>query len=599
MLARICEKEHRNGEAWFLRGTILGKMGNFQYAADCLRRAIKLRPRDALGYFNLGNTLAAGGQLDDAAAAYQTAQILTPCQPDIARALARLEVKRGRFGSAIQQYCRYLEAHPNDPDVLGNLGACYFHLGELEAAVKSYEGSLRQRLEPGYMDGLGAALCRQGRISEALDVYRQAIKLQPGNARLYSNLLLTLNYLPESDSEYLLKQHQLWERCNGIVAPQNSSFCNTPDPKRRLRIGYVSPDFRTHSVAYFVEVLLANHDKTQVETYAYFCSSRSDETTERLRVVTHHWRDMASLDDEAAFEQIRADSIDILVDLAGHTAGNRLPLFRKKPAPLQITYLGYPATTGLDAMDYRLTDAFADPRNYDDHYSEELIRLPGCFICYSPPIGSPPAAVVPPATKAGYVTFGSFNNQAKINSDVIGVWSRLLHTVPDSRLLLKNPSLTDAETASYCRVGFSKHGIGPERLELIGLAPTMEDHMNTYGRVDIALDTFPYNGTTTTCEALWMGVPVISLAGRSHAGRVGVSILSTIGMEDLLADSSEGYVLRAHDLANDVQRLTKLRGLLRTRMHNSQLCDAQRFVRELESVYRDIWRRWCAGQQKS
>jgi protein O-GlcNAc transferase len=594
-LASVCEKERDNDEAWFLRGTVLGNLGTFPQAADCLRLAVKLNPRHALSHFNLGNTLAACGQLAEAAAAYQAAQALAPGQTDVARALARVEVKRGRPDRAAEQYRRYLKTHPGDPEALGNLGACCFHLGELEAAATHYREALKRRADPGWLDGLGATLCRQGRISEALEVHREAIRLSPGHAALRSNLLLTLNYLPNITPEEALQEHRRWEQYGNTPSRGLNRFRNTVDPKRRLRIGYVSPDFRVHSVAYFLESLIANHEATEVEIYAYSCSGQRDETTDRLHAWTHHWRDISGLDDSAAFATIQTDTIDILVDLAGHTGGNRLPLFRKRPAPVQVTYLGYPATTGLEAMDYRLTDALADPPGYEPHYREKLIRLPGCFLCYRPPVHSPPIAPGPVA-KNGYITFGSFNNQAKINEDVIAVWSNLLHAVPTARLLIKNPSLSDLATRELCRARFAEHGMGGERLELIGLAATTEAHLATYHAVDIALDTFPYNGTTTTCEAIWMGVPVISLAGRAHAGRVGVTVLTALGLEAYVADTRDEYVRKAQELASGGQKLAGLRDSLRATMRNSDLCDDRTFAQRVEEAYRTMWRRWCARQ---
>ena len=596
LAAGVCRKEPGNAEAWFMHGTLLGNAGRLQEAADCLRQTVKLQPGNALGHFNLGNTLAALGNLEDAVAAYETAQRLAPGQAEIARALARIEVKRGRPAKAVDQFRRYLKAHPGDADALGNLGACYFHLGELGAAATSYREALKRRLEPGWLDGLGATLCRQSKISEALEAHRQAIRLRPTETRYRSNQLLTLNYLPNISAQEVLKEHEFWRQLGPGTPDRKRNFTNTPDPGRRLRIGYVSPDFRTHSVAYFLEPLFGNHDAAQVETYAYACSPRLDETTERLRAEAHHWRDLTCLDDQSAFARIQDDAIDILVDLSGHTAGNRLPLFRMKPAPVQITWLGYPATTGLDAMDYRLTDGIADPPGHEAYYSEELIRVPGCFLCYMPPPQAPPVAPAP-ATSAGHVTFGSFNNQAKINEEVIALWSRLLHSVSNSRLLLKNPSLSDPATADYCRTRFAEHAIEAERLELIGLATTTEAHLDTYRRVDIALDTFPYNGTTTTCEALWMGVPVITHEGHIHAGRVGASLLNAVGLNDLVGCDPDDYLAKAAALAENPARFTELRQSLRDTMSDSLLCDGATFARKIEVAYRDVWKTWCSDAQ--
>jgi protein O-GlcNAc transferase len=598
LIASVCREEPGNAEAWFMHGILLGNAERLGEAVDCLRQAVKLQPGNARVHFNLGNLLSASGRLCDAAAAYEKAQILAPDQAEIARNLARVEVRQGRPAKAAEQYRRYLRARPDDACALANLGTCYFHLGELEAAASAYREALQRQPEPGWMDGLAATLCRQGKISEALEVHREVIRRCPEETRYRSNLLLSMNYLPGIAVQEMLKEHRLWHQPGPGVPGRKREFDNTPDPGRRLRIGYVSADFRTHSVAYFIESLFDNHDDAEVETYAYACSPQRDVTTERLQAKIHHWRDLASLDDAAAFARIQNDAIDILVDLSGHTAGNRLPLFRAKPAPIQITYLGYPATTGLDAMDYRLTDWFADPSGHESHYSEQLIRVPGCFLCYTPPSQSPPVAP-PPAVTTRYVTFGSFNNQAKINEEVIALWSRLLNSVPDSRLLLKNPALSDPATADYCRALLARHAIDTHRVELLGLAVTTEAHLDTYRRVDIALDTFPYNGTTTTCEALWMGVPVIALAGHSHAGRVGVSLLTAVGLHDLVGGNPEDYLARAATLAGDTARLTKLRQSLHDTMKASLLCDGAAFARKIESAYRNVWNIWCSDGQKA
>ena len=591
-VTRVCRKEPGNADAWFMRGILLTNAGRFGEAVDCLHKVVTLQPGNALGHFNLGNTLAALGMLDDAVSAYQSAQSLSPERAEIARNLARIEIKLGHPAKAADQYRRYLKLRPSDADALANLGACYFHLGELAEAASSYREALMWLAKPGWMDGLAATLCRQGKVSEALEIHREVIRLCPEETRYRSNMLLTLNYLPDISAQEALKEHGFWNQLSSAVPDRMHIFSNTPDPGRRLRIGYVSPDFRTHSVAFFIESLFDNHDAERVETYAYACSPQQDETTQRLRAMVDHWRDLSTLDDPAASARIRADSIDILVDLSGHTAGNRLPLFRAKPAPIQITYLGYPATTGLDVMDYRLTDELADPPGHETHCSEELIRVPGCFLCYTPPPQSPPVAPAP-AASTSHVTFGSFNNLAKINEEVIALWCRLLHSLPDSRLLLKNPSLSDPATADYCRARVAKHAIDTERLELLGLEATTEAHLDTYRHVDIALDTLPYNGTTTTCEALWMGVPVVTLAGHTHAGRVGVSLLTAVGLRDLISGDPEDYLAKAAALAENPARLTELRQSLRDTMSASPLCDGVAFARKIEAVYRDVWKTWC------
>jgi protein O-GlcNAc transferase len=367
------------------------------------------------------------------------------------------------------------------------------------------------------------------------------------------------------------------------------------NPDKRLRIGYVSADLRSHSVAFFLESILAARNQREFEVLCYSNSVAADTTTARLRALVDGWRDIAGLDDEQAAALIRSDAIDILVDLAGHTKANRLPLFTRKPAPIQITYLGYPDTTGIEAIDYRLTDEWADPPGQTEHlHSEQLVRLPDGFLCYQPPSSCPPVGPLP-LLLSGRVTFGSFNNLAKVSPTVIGYWAAILAAVPGSRLLLKSKALADSGTRKYIHQQFCAHGIEAGRVELVGWTPARVDHMALYSEVDVALDTFPYHGATTTCEALWMGVPVVTLAGPVHVSRVGVSLLHAAGLAELIAESPQEYARKAAELVADTGRLAALRGDLRERLRASRLTDAQRITASIEVAYRDMWRRFCAA----
>lgn len=595
LLEKLCRKDKRNAEANFLKGWILGKTGQLEGAAESLRRATTINPRHAMAYFNLGNVLTKLGKIKQAISAYSRALKLEPGKPEIINKLARSQAGIGHFKEAIELYKRNLKLQPHNPDVKGNIATGYFLNGELEEASKYYRLALEQQKNASYYDGLGATLCQQGKYSEAIDAHREALKLQPDNARFHSNLLLSMNYLPVRKQVNNLQEHKAWQQRHQLNLERTKKFTNVIDSDRRLRIAYVSPDFRTHSVAYFLEPLLENHNKEVVEIYCYACTPHHDETTERLKKVADHWRDISGLDDRQVITKIAEDKIDILIDLSGHTARNRLAVFSGKPAPVQVTWLGYPATTGLETIDYRITDELADPAENAVLYTEQLVRLPGCFLCYKSPAVSP--SVQPaPVEKNGFITFGSFNNLAKINEDVVRLWSELMNAVQDSRLLIKNPSLTDSATAQRYFALFEKYGVSSDRVELLGLAPTMEDHLNTYKLVDIALDTFPYNGTTTTCEALHMGVPVITLSGELHANRVGKSLLTALGLKELVAKTTEEYVAIAKDLAENSTRVSDYRNTLRTSMFNSSLCDGHVFAQKMEQAYRDMWHTWCASQ---
>ena len=355
----------------------------------------------------------------------------------------------------------------------------------------------------------------------------------------------------------------------------------------RLRIGYVSSDFRRHSVAYFVEPLLEHHDASRFEITCYFTHNDSDATTERLQQLAHRWRNVADLDDHQFLRMIADDGIDVLVDLNGHTSGGRLTVFARRAAPVQVSFIGYPCTTGVTEMDFRLSDVTADPSGTGRLCTESLYRLPGCFLCFRPPENSP-AVNHPPCESNGFITFGSFNNLAKINLDVIGLWAELLQQIPTSRLVIKNPSLTDRSTRERYRKLFADAGISAKRIDLIGFVADNAGHLATYGKIDIALDTFPYNGTTTTCEALWMGVPVVSMRGDRHAARVGASLLSTVGFPEWVADAPGQYIHIAQSLAQDVTHLTKLRAVLRQQVRNSRLCQEESYTRAVEAAYDEM-----------
>ncbi|MGI9342155.1 MAG: hypothetical protein ACR2QV_04855 [Gammaproteobacteria bacterium] len=355
----------------------------------------------------------------------------------------------------------------------------------------------------------------------------------------------------------------------------------------------MSPDFTSHSVSHFTRKLIAVHDRSRVEVCCYFAKAKRDEITDEIEARADRWRVIVGMTDDEVVAQIRDDRIDILIDLAGHTAQNRLLVFARRAAPVQVSWLGYPNTTGLSAMDYRVTDAIADPPGADDRwYSERLVRLPDGFLCYQSDQPEPAVAAAP-CVERGHVTFGSFNNLPKLTADVVQTWSRILKAIPGSRLLLKSSALADERARSRIIDEFGAQGIPAARLELLGLIPGRQQHLAAYAGIDVALDTYPYNGTTTTCEALWMGVPVVALRGNRHSGRVGASILHHAGLPELVADTEDDYVEIAISLARDPQRIVGMRERLRPMMRDSCLMDTPRFARSLETAYRDVWAAWC------
>ena len=595
---RVCKAAKNDAEAWFLLGGINGQMGNPSEAQKCCRRAVAIRPDFAQGYYNLGIALRDQGLLKEAA---ENFRITIRKMPNFIQAhsdLGFVMLALNEPKKAAEAYRAGLQYAPNAADGHANLGIALYFAGALEEASTCFHKALQ--LKPGeasFHDHLGTILCCQGRLKDALINHREALRLEPNEAKFYSNYLLILHYDPEQNPAAVFTEHRRWGGLHVKLAVVPDSYVNKPDPSRRLRIGYISSDFRVHSVAYFFQPLLENHDPATVETFCYSNVKYPDSTTSRLEASSNHWRKVSGMSDAEIFDTVQADGIDIFVDLAGHTGGNRLGVFAQKPAPLQVTYLGYPDTTGLSTIDYRFTDALVDPPGMTDHFhTETLIRLPHGFLCYRPAPDAPPPMPLAMETE-GHITFGSFNNWAKINDAVIASWAEILKAVPASRLIIKSTVVTDEATRERYQARFEANGISRNRVDLLGLVKSHVAHLALYTRIDIALDTFPYNGTTTTCEALWMGIPVITLAGQTHASRVGASLLSQLGLSEFIAENSDQYHRLAVSLANDRQKLIALHASLRGQMQQSSLCDATTFARDIEAAYRTIWGDWCLRHQ--
>jgi predicted O-linked N-acetylglucosamine transferase (SPINDLY family) len=537
---------------------------------------------------------------DDAEAGTLLARSLER-EPDNADAHLNLGVvlaSLGRDAEAEASYRRGLARKPASVDGHNNLGVLLEHTGRYGEAEASYRRA--SKLAPDVvhpLNNLAVLLKESGRLDEAIAIQRRAIALDPELPAGRSNLLYKLVYDETVSPQALFDEHAAWGReMAARYATAGARFANAPQPDRRLRIGYVSADFRHHSVAFFAEALLAAHDKNAVEVFLFANDTRADAVTRRLTAHADRVVSIFGMADERAAAQIRALGIDILVDLSGHTSGNRMMLFARKPAPVQATWLGYPATTGLPTIDYRITDAVADPPGEADAlHTERLVRIDGGFLCYRP-LDLAGAVAPLPARAAGYVTFGSFNNFAKLSPGTIALWARLLREVPDARLLLKASQFKDADTRARCHAAFTAAGVASDRIEIVPPLPDTADHLALYGRVDIALDPLTYNGSTTTCEALWMGVPTVTLRGDRHVSRVGASIMTTIGLGELIAGDADDYLAIASRLAHDLDHLAEIRAGMRERLRASPLCDAPRFARAMEAAYRDIWQRWCATQ---
>jgi len=576
-------------------GNALRDLGRPEEAETACRKAVALRPNFAEAHHSLGNALKDQNKLAEAEAVLHRALEL---KPDFAEAhynLGSALLENGKSEDAMTALKSAVDLKPDYAEAYANLGSALRNLNRLEEAVAAHSTALK--LNPEFAEAhynLGNALADQGRLEEAAIELKTALRLKPGYVKAHDNLLMVLNYDGHFSQEDIFAESRRWNDAHAAL--QNGHrpiYGNDRDPERALRVGYVSPDFRTHSVSYLLEPLIAAHDRSAFEIYCYSEVRRPDSTTTRYQALADVWRSTVGVADSAVADRIREDRIDILVDLAGHTDNNRLLVFAKAPAPVQVTWLGYPNTTGLSAVDYRLTDEVADPTGPADAlYSERLVRLPNGFLCYAPMEGGPDTAK-PPAQTAGHVTFGSFNNLSKVTPEVVATWARILDQVPGSRLLMKNRSLADEAARNRYLDMLLSHGIDSTRVELFAWFQSSSGHLDLYNRIDIALDTFPYNGTLTTLEALWMGVPVVALYGDRHSGRVSASILARLGLDSLFAETNDRYIERAVGLAQDEDRLSELRLSLRNRMQRSLLCDSRSFVRDVESEYRKMWRRWC------
>jgi len=485
-----------------------------------------------------------------------------------------------------------LELDPDHADALHFLGLTGHRVRDLGFAMEYLERAIQARPSDAVAhNNLGSILVQLGRTEEAATFFRKALEIDPGLHAARTNLVFVMVLLESARPEEVYAEHLAWGKIHADpllagAAPHG----NSREPERRLRIGYLSADFRQHALSYFIEPALEQHDRAAFEVFGYHSGRIVDDVTRRLARHTDHWQEIIDLDDEEAAALIRRDGIDILVDLSGHLRDNRLLVFARKPAPIQLTYLAYPNTTGMAAMDYRITDAVCDPPGTTErYYRETLIRLPRCMWCYRPREDMP-AVVPPPAQAGGGVTFASMNGANKITARMLSLWGRILAELPDARILF---STVPEQGRERLQSALGKAGVAEARIIMHDRLPT-EEFWALYAGIDILLDTFPMNGGTTTCEALWLGVPVITRSGDIFQSRAGLSILGSMGLNELIAGSDDEYVRIAVALARDRARLAALRAGLRERMRISPLTDARAYARDLEAAYRGIWREWCS-----
>ncbi|KPA15713.1 TPR repeat-containing protein [Candidatus Magnetomorum sp. HK-1] len=477
-----------------------------------------------------------------------------------------------------------------------SLGVIYLRIGKCQNAIHYFNKALTydDKLADIY-NNLAQAQLVLGNAFEAMTNYQKSLHIQSNVPQIVSNYLMCLNYVSLLSAKDIYKAHIRFDtlfRSKKKIQTSGQRLFN----KDLLRIGYVSSDFCQNSVSYFISPVLKNHDLNNFHISCYANVNQPDKITQNLQKYPSNWVNTLHMTDDQMAKKIYQDKIDILVDLSGHFSGNRLGVFAQQPAPVQITYLGYPNTSGLSTIQYRLTDIIADPEEHDAFYSEQLIRMPQGFLCYQPQTDSPSVSPLP-ATKNGYITLGSFNNLAKVNATVIKIWSEILCNLPNARLLLKSRPLSDEETKDYVINKFISHGVDHHQIQCMGFFDSIEEHLSAYHHVDLALDSFPYNGTTTTCDALWMGVPVITRLGECHAGRVGASILSFVGLNDFIADSDENYISKTIQLCQNLTLLREIRKKLRNLFNTSPLMDAKQFTKKLEKTYQRLWEKEIADRE--
>lgn len=548
------------------RGIAAQQNGELELAIACLTKAVRLTPQHASAIHELGLAYSLHG---DVALAEKYLRLAVDLSPEMASAhynLGNLLIRQGQIVAALACHQVAARLEPWDADVLTNIGVAFYELGQVDRAV---------------------------------EYFQKALAVNPSSPQLHSTLVSALHYLDSATAADIFHHAKQWWEAHGRPRYRKIMHANPPNPTRRLKIGYISPDFRDHSIYYFITPLLKAHDRSQFEIFCYSDVSHPDWATAEIKTLSDHWRDITHATDGAVAIAIERDGIDLLIDLVGHMTGNRLWVFAQKPAPLQISWLGYPGTTGLPTIDYRLVDAITDPAGEADRWhSEQLLRLPGCFLCYQPP-DEPLEPGLSPYARTGIFTLGSFNNPAKLNPELLAAWAAILRALPNSRLLLKGKHLDDPGVQGSVLDALTVRGIETWRISFSPHLPVRRDHLNLYNDIDLCLDTFPYNGTTTTLEALWMGVPVLTRRGERHAGRVGASILTTLGRSELITDTTQDYIEAAGRLGSEPLALSP-RGLaLRRQLLASSICNSSLFAEQVESVYQGAWLQWCKSLVKS
>jgi len=588
-MQKTAELMSGDAEAHFNLGLVQKNIGLLDESIASYRRALKIKPGYAEAHNNLGAALFESGKVQEAINSYRNAVANNPDHAQAHNNLGAALFEAGQVDEALQSYQRAVALQPNFAEAHNNLGRCLQYQCKFGEAESAYNQALI--LNPANFKAhgnWGNLLKDIGRLEEAVASYRKALELKPDLAEALSNLILALNYLPESTPESCLAQAKHY----GSIVKQKvvtkfTSWKCSPLPER-LRVGLVSGDLRQHSVGYFLVDLLSHIDPNRIELIAFPTQPNEDALTVRIRPVFSKWISLFGKSDQEASRLIHEQGVHILLDVSGHTAFNRLPVFAWKPAPVELSWLGFPHTSGVQEMDYVLGDLQAIPLDHEHHFTEAVWRMPDSYVCFSAP-SDPIEVAALPASSCGYITFGSFNNLTKMNNSVVDLWSRVLQAVPNARLYLKTSQLGDADVRKLTLQRFAARGIGSERLLLAGKLGSIQDHLAEYNKVDIALDTFPYPGVTTSIEALWMGVPVLTLLGDRFLGLSAKSVAVHAGLPDWVAADPDEFVAKAVLFTSDLQQMVTLRSGLRERVLASPLFDAPRFARHLEQALWDMW----------
>ena len=592
---RRLAEQPRDDVALHQLGGVVLRLGRVDEALDLLRRAAELSPANPYHRIDLAAVLGKIGRPADALPHLAVALRLKPDIPELHNNLGVTLEKLDQFDHAAASYREAVRLRPDYPEAHHNLGNLLRKAGRPAESAAEYRDAVRLNGQYGKaVQGLARTLADLGEIEETISTLQGLVEHMPTLAAARSALLYTIHYSPEYDGRRLAAEHREWGRifcepARRAIAPQENDRAS----ERKLRVGYVSPDFRDHTVPHFVTAALEQHDRERFEVFRYSDVIARDAVTEGLRASVEHWAEARGMQDEALAGRIRQDQIDILVDLRGHGADNRLPIFCLKPAPVQVNMVGYFDTTGLATMDYRITDEHQDPTGQTEQYhTEKLIRIePSCW-CYTADEDAPEVAELP-VRKNDFVTFGSLNKIVKVSEPCSKLWAAVLEAVPCSKLLL---SVVSADATGTVRKRLESYGLPSDRLITTDKTRTRREYLQRFSEIDIALNTWPFNGITTTCDGLWMGVPCVSMTGQTSVSRAGKSILHAGGLGELATASPEAFLRAASELARDVARLTQMRRTMRDRLLASPLMDHRGFARKLEAAYRDMWRAWCAAR---